>query len=107
MFSVYFFYSGPYCVAIETFVAEGPDDLSFEIGDVIEITERIDENWLRGTTHGQFGMFPQVFVDVKVDTPVGLVSGKDDKDGGDEDSNMATAVSDFDGQEGDLTFKVQ
>lgn len=48
-------------------------------------------------------MFPQVFVDVKVDTPVGVVGGEG---GGGDDENVVVALFDYDGVEGDLSFKV-
>ena len=92
-------HSGPYCIAIATFTGETPDDLSFEVGDTIEITERIDSDWLRGTTHGQSGMFPQTFVEIKLDIPVGVVKEE-------VDPNLVTALFDYEGQEGDLSFKV-
>ena len=102
------FLSGPYCIATETFVGESPDDLSFDVGDLIEITERIDDSWLRGTAHGKNGMFPQVFVDVKVDMPVGTVGGGG---GGEEienkNENVVKALFDYEGEEGDLSFKVR
>ena len=55
-------------------------------------------------------MFPQVFVDVCVDIPVGVVSpvvGAAPSVGEDSVSIVATAVFDFEGQsEEELTFKV-
>ena len=97
-------YSGPYCVATETFDGETPEDLSFEIGDIIILTERIDDSWLRGTVKGQTGMFPQVFVDVRVDIPVGVVKPSGEESVGVE----VTAVFEFEGQnDEELTFKVR
>ena len=61
--------SGPYCVAIDQFIAETGDDLSFEPGDVIELLERVDDGWLKGYLNGQIGMFPQVFVTIERDLP--------------------------------------
>ncbi len=95
---------------MDTFEGETPDDLSFHKGDVIILTERIDDSWLRGTLDGQSGMFPQVFVDVCVDIPVGVVSpviGVAPSVGDDSASNVATAVFDFEKQsDEELTFKV-
>ena len=91
--------SGPHCIAIEPFIGDGPDDLSFEQGDVIELLQRIDENWLRGKLNDSSGMFPQNFVDIKIDIQVeSEVESTDD--------NLVTAVYEFDGQEGELSFKV-
>ena len=53
-------------------------------------------------------MFPQVFVDVKVDAPVGVVGGgggEGEGEGGD-DENVVVALFDYEGVEGDLSFKV-
>lgn len=82
------------------------------MGDIIEITERIDADWLRGTTCGKSGIFPQVFVQIKVDTPIGIV-GEGEGSGNmggkkrSDDVNVAIAVFDYEGQEGDLSFKVR
>ena len=95
--------SAPYCIAIETFSGETADDLSFTSGDIIELIERIDDNWLRGTLDGQAGMFPQSFVDIKVDIKVGVVNSAPSPDSG----NVVTALYDYDvGEKGDLVFKV-
>ena len=54
-------------------------------------------------------MFPQVFVDVKVDAPVGVVGGGGGGEGegeGGDDENVVVALFDYDGVEGDLSFKV-
>lgn len=97
-------YSGPYCVAIETFDGETADDLSFKQGDIIPLTERIDESWLRGTLNGLNGMFPQVFVDVRVDLPVGVSKPKEAESPVEVE---VVALYDFEGQsEEELTFKV-
>ena len=57
-------------------------------------------------------MFPQVFVDVKVDAPVGVVGGGEGGGGGEgegegvDDENVVVALFDYEGVEGDLSFKV-
>ena len=52
-------------------------------------------------------MFPQVFVDVKVDTPIGVGGGGGGGGGEGEDENIVKALFDYDGEEGDLSFKVR
>ena len=56
-------------MAIDEFVAETAEDLSFVPGDVIELVERIDESWLKGYLGGQVGIFPQAFVRIERDFP--------------------------------------
>ena len=53
-------------------------------------------------------MFPQVFVDVKVDAPIGVVEKGGEEEGGEkeEDVNVVTALFDYPGEDGDLSFKV-
>ena len=91
---------------MDTFEGEAEGDLSFQNGDVIAITERIDGDWLIGTCKGQSGMFPQVFVNVVVDLAVGVVtSGVKEET---TSANEVIALFDFDGQsEEELTFKVK
>ena len=38
--------------------------MSFKKGDIISLTEQVDSNWLKGTVHGQMGIFPVNFVKV-------------------------------------------
>ena len=38
-------------------VAQLDDELSFQAGDIIKVTEVIDEDWYRGECHGKTGMF--------------------------------------------------
>lgn len=59
--------SGGVCVALYDFVPESEEDLNFRSGDIIEILERIDENWLRGRIRGggRTGQFPRAFVEEK------------------------------------------
>ena len=60
--------------------------------------------WLRGRMRGKEGIFPTGFVEVKVDLPPDdRPMGGGVRDGG---GNMAKTLYDFDGQEGELSFKV-
>jgi hypothetical protein len=97
--------SGPYCVAVAKFADDTPQDLPFDVGDVIEITERIDDDWLRGKANGLEGMFPQSFVNVMVDLPIGVVKVDEGRVDDSEGPNVATAIADYEGEEGDLSFK--
>ena len=49
--------------AIFDFDAQGPDELGFRKGDIIRVTQRVDESWWRGELKGQEGMFPQTYVE--------------------------------------------
>ena len=51
-----------YGTALYDFTGTAADELSFEKGDKIEITEIINDDWLRGKHNGREGMFPRTFV---------------------------------------------
>jgi len=53
-----------YVVALYDFAAQAEGDLSFNVGDRIEIIERTAsaEDWWKGTVHGQVGSFPGNYV---------------------------------------------
>ena len=57
----------PYCVAIYDFPGETPDDLSFVVGDRIDLLEHVGADWLKGSLHGKTGMFPTAFVEIRKD----------------------------------------
>ena len=98
--------SGPHCVVEFPFEAAGPGELSLSKGEVVELLERVGDNWFKGRLAGIEGIFPTNFVNVVVDLPPGGGAG-----GGVDTPtlgpNMAAAVADFDGMEGELSFKVR
>eukprot|EP00064_Thunnus_orientalis_P006045 superscaffoldBa00000613_g6059 len=50
-------------VALYDFAGKSDDDLSFEQGDRILITQHINEEWSCGRLNGREGMFPKAFVE--------------------------------------------
>ena len=57
---------GPCCQALYDFEAENPGEVGFKEGDIILLTQKIDDNWYQGTVHGKTGMFPVSYVQVLV-----------------------------------------
>ena len=57
----------PYCIALYDLVGEEAEDLSFNSGDRIVLTARLNEEWLKGRLHGKEGSFPAAYVEVKQD----------------------------------------
>ncbi|XP_075690902.1 NADPH oxidase activator 1 [Rhinoderma darwinii] len=47
--------------AIYTYTAEGPEDLPFKQGDIIDIFSEVNEEWLEGHCNGSIGIFPRCF----------------------------------------------
>lgn len=51
-------------VAIYDFPGQTEDDLTFHIGEVIEVTGVIDGDWMSGKIGGRSGIFPASFVNI-------------------------------------------
>ncbi|KAL2082813.1 hypothetical protein ACEWY4_022631 [Coilia grayii] len=62
-----------HCKALFEYVPQNEDELELKIGDVIEITEEVEEGWWSGVLNGKFGLFPSNFVKE--------IEEKDDADG--------------------------
>ena len=123
-------------MALYPFSAAGAGELSIAEGDHIELLERVDADWLKGRLGGSEGIFPAGFVNVVVDLPPAAAAATEPKAVGGTKSpttkspigmntrfycvhltyssfccallgHMSTALYDFDGNEGELSFKVK
>eukprot|EP00123_Amoebidium_parasiticum_P016707 comp23552_c0_seq1/m.39767 comp23552_c0_seq1/g.39767 ORF comp23552_c0_seq1/g.39767 comp23552_c0_seq1/m.39767 type:complete len:503 (-) comp23552_c0_seq1:26-1534(-) len=57
----------PRCKAHHAYEATQGDELSFDVGDVVEVENQDDKDWWQGTLNGKQGWFPTNFVDMLPD----------------------------------------
>ncbi|NXT03535.1 CD2AP protein, partial [Jacana jacana] len=50
------------CKVLYEYIPQNEDELELKLGDVIDITEEVEEGWWSGTLNGKAGLFPSNFV---------------------------------------------
>ncbi|XP_073709313.1 CD2-associated protein [Garra rufa] len=50
------------CKALFEYMPQNEDELELKVGDIIDITEEVEEGWWSGSMNGKSGLFPSNFV---------------------------------------------
>uniref|UniRef100_A0A3Q4H1D1 Osteoclast-stimulating factor 1 n=1 Tax=Neolamprologus brichardi TaxID=32507 RepID=A0A3Q4H1D1_NEOBR len=64
------------CKVLFEYQPQNEDELELKVGDIVEITEEVEEGWWSGTLNGKSGLFPSNFV--KELEPMGDVGESND-----------------------------
>ncbi|GAA6082841.1 CD2-associated protein isoform X1, partial [Tachysurus ichikawai] len=51
-----------HCKVLFEYVPHNEDELELKVGDIIEISEEVEEGWWSGIMNGKTGLFPSNFV---------------------------------------------
>ncbi|XP_022646625.1 dynamin-binding protein-like isoform X3 [Varroa destructor] len=87
----------PYARTKYKFTSQYPNELSFDVGQIVQLIRHVDDEWTEGEHKGQVGLFPTEYVDIIVDVAHDLPSIA---------GTLAKALYDFDsGVVGDLHLK--
>ena len=88
----------PYARTKYKFNSQYPNELSFDVGQIVHLIRHIDDEWMEGQLEGKIGLFPTEYVDIIVDVAHDLpkIAG-----------TIARATYDFESDvPGDLLLKV-
>ncbi|KAM3931418.1 CD2-associated protein isoform 2-T2 [Leptodactylus fuscus] len=50
------------CKVLFEYIPQNEDELELRVGDILDITEEVEEGWWSGTSNGRSGLFPSNFV---------------------------------------------
>lgn len=59
----------PYGMTLYSFVAESPNELSFNENEIVYLIQHVDSQWIEGQIDDKIGIFPANFVSIVVDCP--------------------------------------
>lgn len=89
----------PYARTKYKFTSQYPNELSFDVGQIVHLFRHVDDEWTEGELEGRSGLFPTEYVDIIVDVahdPPSIAG------------TLANALYAFDsGVSGDLRLKVR
>ncbi|XP_029105999.1 SH3 domain-containing protein 19-like [Scleropages formosus] len=63
---------GEWAVALYSFTAQTDEDLSFQQGEHILVTQHVDSDWCCGRLNGREGLFPKAFVQIPAGDKCGM-----------------------------------